>query len=627
MKNCKPAPHQMWAWNLPCATDFPYPDDLFHPDDLSERLFPTFLDFTTTEGQRGLDAFITRGANFESANWWLMSQIYDGGRRAPAMNIGYWALELQHGYGSVDVFRNPGTPREETIPGYNGFSGWAFLRGELIDYHERDKYGNPPYVFSGRALATLNGLSNPYGIANEEHRVALLNFGLNSAKIRLATAHWAFERRMSDDAPGPAKDFTVRNQNLIIFARQLALEHPDSEAQLAALNHFYDLWQETADAMYASPAVPAEKANGQGNGLTATYFDNADFTVPLATEIVPQVWYSNDSVNGQIATRSGTVLSGPTDFIKQITGTDAPSNSSPVPNGDNDGYAVQWQGYVQAPADGDYAFWLHMDGRGDHFVGSVMVNDIESSNGRVSDGRHFGEIDAYGLNSHYPVHGVQRVSLQAGEKYPITVRLRNSRDNSFWAQLAWEAPGVQWAQIIPQEYLYTEEDAVFDPPADDREVFVDFQEPPASYEEHSYSYQVQYTGGNEPVSLRLGSGSLPDGLSFTNGLIHGIVTEPFVAGSREPNLYRVVVIATDADGDFHSRNLTFEVLRSRDAPELPPPAIREIELYNTDDVVWDVPGLPAPNTSGPVSSYPNRPTTNSESFVPYEHENSLTSSN
>ena len=159
-------------------------------------------------------------------------------------------------------------------------------------------------------LDNLDGLNDEYGIANEEHHAALINFGLNAAKIRMASAVWRLQELREEAIKELLIQFGVRIQNQIIFARQLAQQHPDSEAQLAAINHFYDMWVEAIYAIYDYPRTPAERVIGQGNGLTATYLHCADFTAPLATEIVPFVQYSSDSMLGQ-STSPAQVLSLP----------------------------------------------------------------------------------------------------------------------------------------------------------------------------------------------------------------------------------------------------------------------------------------------------------------------------
>ena len=107
--------------------------------------------------------------------------------------------------------------------------------------------------------------------------------------------------------------------------------------------------------------------------------------------------------------------------------------------------------------------------------GSVTVDGVELTNGRVSINRRGSEAEALGCQIFILVYLEPNVSVFKREKYPITVRLRNSESNAFWAQLVWQAPNKQWAQIIPQQYLYTEEDAVLEQPDEDLLVTVDFK--------------------------------------------------------------------------------------------------------------------------------------------------------
>jgi hypothetical protein len=595
---------------------------LSYPASLSKRLVDGFLDFQSKDGEQGVDAFITRQAAIEANNWWLLSLSYDGARRAPTMGIGYWALHMQTEYGLTEQTQREKTPREQTVAGYPGFSAWAFLRGQILDLFHTERYGTSTTGYFSYGMDTIDGLLNPYGWADEAHRQALITLALNTTKIRMASLPLALERAATQGRTLKQSNFTVRMQNHIVFARELARQHANPAQQLASLNHFYDLWCVAADKLYAGTTTPPARVAGTGDGLVATYFDKPDFTLPLRTEIVRSLWYSSQAVQGQASTRTGTVFTTNTagDHVKGFTGTDGHTNASPIPAGAHPGYSVQWTGYIQAPTTGDYAIVL-WNKQGRDMTSAIIVNGERLAEGQISDGRHCGELDAGGLNAYMGVLDVKRIRLEAGKRYPLTIHLTNPVSNAFWAHLVWQAPEVRWAQIVPEQYLYTSATSTATPvTGSDQQPYIGYSTLPDAYQGVPYAATITCFPGNAPVRLQKTSGTLPPGLLCTDGLLSGTPTQAHSPGNSSLNTFTFGLTATDADGDVHSRAFTIRIGPASNAPEVIA-AARDLELDNGPGHVWRLAGSALPAQPGAVSRFPGRPAQDREILEPLTQEN------
>ena len=114
----------------------------------------------------------------------------------------------------------------------------------------------------------------------------------------------------------------------------------------------------------------------------------------------------------------------------------------------------------------------------------------------------------------------------------------------------------------------------------------------------------------------MGRGSLPEGLQFTNGLIHGVPTGTFDPGRSEPNDFVFAVIASDADGDLHHRRLHISIAHPREAPE-PDISVRDIILHNLTNFAWRVVDTEGEVQPGEVTLFDNRPLESREEFEPF----------
>lgn len=111
----------------------------------------------------------------------------------------------------------------------------------------------------------------------------------------------------------------------------------------------------------------------------------------------------------------------------------AASISHTVPGAGSDHVALRFLGYVEAPADGVYAFWTASDDGSRLWIGDALVVD--------SDGLH-GAVDRRG-----------RVRLKAG-KHPLTVAWFE-RDGAEALRVDWSGPGFERREL-PAESLFVD---------------------------------------------------------------------------------------------------------------------------------------------------------------------------
>lgn len=146
---------------------------------------------------------------------------------------------------------------------------------------------------------------------------------------------------------------------------------------------------------------------GQGSGLKAFYYDNADFTGTVATQDVSTL---NQNWNtGAPATGFGT-----------------------------DTWSGRWIGKVKAPSSGPYTFYLNTDDSVRLWVNNqLVINDWTTGILRERSGQIF---------------------LRAGLQYNIRVEYAEDT-GSARAELRWQGSGVA-KQVIPQAQMYATGDGV-----------------------------------------------------------------------------------------------------------------------------------------------------------------------
>jgi ribosomal protein L35AE/L33A len=156
--------------------------------------------------------------------------------------------------------------------------------------------------------------------------------------------------------------------------------------------------QNTATLTIVNDDLPP---GGSGSGLTATYFNNMDFTGTTVSRIDPTVDFNwgGGSPDAVIA---------------------------------SDTFSARWTGQVEAPVSGTYTFYTYSDDGV-----RLWVND---------------QLIINNWTDHAPKEDIGTITLTAGQKYDIRMEYYE-RGWGAVAQLSWAAPGLP-KQIIPTAQLY-----------------------------------------------------------------------------------------------------------------------------------------------------------------------------
>jgi glucose/arabinose dehydrogenase len=139
-----------------------------------------------------------------------------------------------------------------------------------------------------------------------------------------------------------------------------------------------------------------------GNGLKATYYDNADFTGKSVSRTDPQV-----------------------NFIWSL--------DPPITGFGTDSFSVRWQGYIVAPTSETYTFTMDVDDGAKLWVNNqVVINQFNSTGTHQYTGT---------------------IAMQAGVAVPIKLEYKDVTGFAE-SQLSWSSPMLPM-QIVPQGALFT----------------------------------------------------------------------------------------------------------------------------------------------------------------------------
>jgi glucose/arabinose dehydrogenase len=144
-------------------------------------------------------------------------------------------------------------------------------------------------------------------------------------------------------------------------------------------------------------------AGGTGNGLSATYYDNMNFTGTMVTRIDPTV-----------------------DFVWGA--------GSPAATIGPDTFSVRWTGQVEPPSSGTYTFYTQSDDGVRLWVADqLIVNN---------------------WTNHAPTENSGTIALTAGQRYSIRMEFYENGGGAT-ARLSWSHPAVP-KQIVPATRLYSQ---------------------------------------------------------------------------------------------------------------------------------------------------------------------------
>jgi hypothetical protein len=143
-------------------------------------------------------------------------------------------------------------------------------------------------------------------------------------------------------------------------------------------------------------------AKGQGNGLLGYYYGNTNLTGDVAVRLDETIdfdWGSNEPILGVSA----------------------------------DNFSVLWTGEIEAPASGDFTFFIAADDAARLYLGGPLVGEIRPGGG--------------GAEIAGPVY-----SMQAGQRYPIQFQFLE-RSGTARVRLRWSGPGMA-KSVVPKDRLY-----------------------------------------------------------------------------------------------------------------------------------------------------------------------------
>ena len=139
----------------------------------------------------------------------------------------------------------------------------------------------------------------------------------------------------------------------------------------------------------------------EGQGLTATYFDNIDFTNPVMQRTDATVDF---------------------DWFR----------SAPVPQMEVNTFTIRWEGYVELPQDGEYTFTTNADDGVRLWINHDLLFED--------------------WTTHPPVENSGSQWLPGGVKIPIKLEYFEGGGEAV-IQLLWSGPGIS-KQIIPAKHLF-----------------------------------------------------------------------------------------------------------------------------------------------------------------------------
>ncbi|MEM6967310.1 MAG: PA14 domain-containing protein, partial [Bacteroidota bacterium] len=138
-----------------------------------------------------------------------------------------------------------------------------------------------------------------------------------------------------------------------------------------------------------------------GTGLTATYFDNINFTAPVVEKIDPTINFN--------------------------WGTGAPTNGVGAQT-----FSVRWEGAIEVPRSGGYTFYTNSDDGVRLWVNDKLI--IEN------------------WTNHPATEDIGSIVLEPGTRYKIKMEYYENGGAAV-AQLRWSGPGIN-KEIIPANFLF-----------------------------------------------------------------------------------------------------------------------------------------------------------------------------
>jgi len=282
------------------------------------------------------------------------------------------------------------------------FVGGGGLCGNCSTNHPDAEIFSPPYLFnSNGTLATRPVINSAPTAANYNSNItvstnsAIDNFSL----VRMATVTHSTnneQRRIplnKTNLGGNQYQLAISNRNILPPGRYMLFGM--NSAGVPSVAKMIKIGDDINDC------TPIGDTNPGGTGLSATYFNNQNFTNPVLERV-------DATIN----------------FDWQL--------GSPASNISGDTYSILWEGEIQVPRSGTYTFYTNSDDGVRLWVNNKQMVD--------------------NWTVHAPTEDIGMITLNAGQKYDIRLEYFEETGGAAM-QLRWSGPGIL-KSIVPARYLF-----------------------------------------------------------------------------------------------------------------------------------------------------------------------------
>ncbi|MEM1319190.1 MAG: PA14 domain-containing protein [Bacteroidota bacterium] len=289
------------------------------------------------------------------------------------------------------------------LPDARVFAGGGGLCGGCSTNHPDAEIFSPPYLFNaGGGLASRPSINSTPATADYNSNITVRT-NSNVTSFALVSNSAVTHSTNNSQRRIPLQPTALGNNRyrLAIPNRNIL---PPGSYMLFAMNangtpsvaQFIKIGDDLNDT------TPLSEPDLGGDGLKATYYDNLNFNNPVLERIDATI-----------------------DFD---WGTGSPASGI----GANT-YSVRWEGQIEVPRTGAYAFYTTSDDGVRLWVdGKLMVEN---------------------WTVHAPTEDVGLIVLEAGQRYDIRMEYYENEGGAV-AQLRWSGPGIS-KKIIPSKYLFS----------------------------------------------------------------------------------------------------------------------------------------------------------------------------
>ncbi|MFK8102827.1 MAG: PA14 domain-containing protein [Saprospiraceae bacterium] len=282
------------------------------------------------------------------------------------------------------------------------YTGGGGLCGSCSTNHPDAQIYSPPYLFNANgSLATRPVINNaPNTVAYNSNIQVNTNAAIGAFSLvkMSSTTHSTNneQRRIPVSATalgGNQYQLAIPNRNIL----------PPGQYMLFAMNNAgtpsLAKIIKIGDDIHSNTTLAG--ANLGGSGLSASYFNNMNFT--------------------------GLALEREDAQINFNWGTGAPDASMGVNT-----FSVRWEGQIEVPREGGYTFYTNSDDGVRLWINNKLMVD--------------------NWTDHAPTEDIGMIDLLAGQRYDIKIEYYENAGGAL-AQLRWSGPGIN-KELVPTQYLF-----------------------------------------------------------------------------------------------------------------------------------------------------------------------------